>query len=72
MSAAISCEGNECQSQTFVFAFDQAEGRQELFDSDADWRDFFAYLSEIYNTLPNALVLFTMTPMLKKHLFPPD
>jgi hypothetical protein len=45
----------------FFFAFDQMEGRQELFESDDDWMEFFAHLSELYNALPNVFILFTMT-----------
>src|SRR5262249_14467599 len=39
--------------RVFFFAFDQAEGRQELFENDNDWFKFFAKLSELYNALPN-------------------
>jgi hypothetical protein len=52
----------------FFFAFDQPEGRDELFDSDGDWRRFFAHLSELYNGLPNVFILFTMTAALGKRL----
>ena len=54
--------------RVLLFTFDQAEGRDELFDSEADWKDFFAHLSELYNTLPNVVVLFTMTPVLRSRL----
>lgn len=60
----------ECPPRVFVFAFDQAEGRDELFDSLDDWNLFFAHLSELYNTLPNVLVLFTMTLRLRNELHP--
>jgi hypothetical protein len=52
----------------FFFAFDQPEGRHELFDSEDDWRKFFAQLSELYNSLPNVFILFTMTASLGKRL----
>jgi hypothetical protein len=54
----------------FFFAFDQPEGRDELFESDGDWRKFFAQLSELYNSLPNVFILFTMTASLSKRLHP--
>ena len=57
-----------CPSKVFLIVFDQSEGRDELFDSDEDWRDFFAHLSELYNTLPNLLLLFTMTLSLRTRL----
>jgi hypothetical protein len=52
----------------FLLALDQAEGRAELFDSPSDWSDFFAQLAELYNSLPNVFVLFTMTIALFKEL----
>ncbi len=54
----------------FFFAFDQIEGRQELFDRDADWFKFFAQLSELYNALPNVFIMFTMTNLLRDQLYP--
>jgi hypothetical protein len=56
--------------QVFLFAFDQAEGRNELFDAERDWHVFFAHLAELYNSLPNVLVLFTMTLHLRDRLHP--
>jgi hypothetical protein len=56
--------------RVFFFAFDQAEGRKELFDEDRDWLKFFAKLAELYNTLPNVLVVFTMTTDLRNRLYP--
>jgi hypothetical protein len=56
--------------RVFFFAFDQAEGRQELFESDDDWFKFFAKLSELYNALPNVFVVFTMTTGLRNQLYP--
>ncbi|MGL4550793.1 MAG: ATP-binding protein, partial [Gemmataceae bacterium] len=56
--------------QVFLLAFDQAEGRDELFASDKDWHTFFAELAELYNTLPNVLILFPMTTHLRDKLHP--
>jgi hypothetical protein len=70
LSKRLSVDGDECQSLVFLFVFDQAEGRDELFDSLEDWNRFFAHLSELYNTLPNVLVLFTMTLGLRNELHP--
>jgi hypothetical protein len=56
--------------RTFFFAFDQTEGRDELFEKEEDWFTFFAQLSELYNTLPNVLILFTMTLSLRDKLHP--
>jgi hypothetical protein len=55
--------------RTFFFAFDQTEGRDELFESEEDWFTFFAQLSELYNALPNVFILFTMTVGLRKKLY---
>jgi hypothetical protein len=56
--------------KVFFFAFDQLEGRQELFEQEDDWFKFFAQLSELYNSLPNVFVLFTMTLGLRDKLYP--
>ena len=56
--------------RVLFFAFDQMEGRQELFESEGDWPKFFGQLSELYNTLPNVFVLFTMTLNLRNKLHP--
>jgi hypothetical protein len=56
--------------RVFFFAFDQAEGRKELFESDDDWFKFFAKLSELYNALPNVFIVFTMTTDLRNQLYP--
>jgi hypothetical protein len=56
--------------RVFFFAFDQMEGRQELFKNDGEWMKFFGQLSELYNTLPNVFVLFTMTLALRNKLYP--
>jgi hypothetical protein len=56
--------------RVFFFAFDQAEGRQELFENDDDWFKFFAKLSELYNSLPNVFIVFTMTNGLRSKLYP--
>ncbi len=56
--------------RVFFFAFDQIEGRNELFDTDRDWFKFFAKLSELYNSLPNVYILFTMTLGLRNDLYP--
>jgi hypothetical protein len=58
------------RGKVFFFAFDQMEGRNELFERDEDWMKFFAQLSELYNTLPNVFVLFTMTLALRQRLYP--
>jgi len=63
-------KGQAEQGRIFVFAFDQAEGRNELFESEKDWFKFFAKLAEIYNSLPNVFVVFTMTSALRNQLYP--
>ncbi len=68
VSAQLSTEAHQCPPRVFLLTFDQAEGRNELFDSDDDWRVFFAHLSELYNSLPNVVVLFTMTLHLRTRL----
>jgi hypothetical protein len=68
VSRELSTERRACPSRVFLLVFDQAEGRNELFESDRDWMDFFAHLSELYNTLPNVVVLFTMSLGLRNHL----
>jgi hypothetical protein len=71
-SPAVSCElstdKHPIRPKVFLLVFDQAEGRNELFNSPDDWKDFFAHLSELYNTLPNVVVLFTMTLKLRGQL----
>jgi hypothetical protein len=62
--------GTENRGKVFFFAFDQIEGRQELFEEDNDWFKFFAQLSELYNALPNVFVMFTMTLGLRDRLYP--
>lgn len=57
-----------CEPRAFLIAFDQAETRNELFKSEEDWNTFFAYLSELYATLPNVVIVFTMTLGLKHRL----
>jgi hypothetical protein len=68
VSQELATEKDPCPSRVFLLVFDQVEGRNELFDSDSDWMDFFAHLSELYNTLPNIVVLFTMTLGLRNRL----
>jgi hypothetical protein len=68
VSQELSTEQDPCPPRVFLLVFDQAEGRNELFDSEKDWMDFFAHLSELYNTLPNLVVLFTMTLGLRNRL----
>ena len=65
-------KGNKPKSpgRIFLFAFDQIEGRDELFESEKDWFKFFAKLSELYNALPNIFVVFTMTTGLRNTLYP--
>lgn len=58
------------RGRIFFFAFDQMEGRQELFNDEREWMKFFGQLSELYNTLPNVFVLFTMTLALRNKLYP--
>jgi hypothetical protein len=58
------------EPRIFFFAFDQPEGRDELFDNEGDWPKFFAQLSELYSCLPNVFILFTMTTNLSKRLYP--
>jgi hypothetical protein len=64
-----SRDGKPSKDKVFFFAFDQMEGRQELFEDKADWFRFFAQLSELYNTLPNVFILFTMTLGLRNELY---
>lgn len=68
VSAQLERVPGECPPRVLLLTFDQAEGRNELFDADDDWRAFFAHLSELYNTLPNVVVLFTMTLNLRNKL----
>jgi hypothetical protein len=68
VSAELSTDRFPCPPQVLLLTFDQVEGRNELFENDGDWKDFFAHLSELYNTLPNIVVLFTMTLGLKNRL----
>lgn len=56
--------------KVFFLAFDQVEGRRELFESQSDWNKFFAQVSELYNTLSNVLILFTMTLRTRDELYP--
>ncbi|MDB5308405.1 MAG: hypothetical protein JWO38_2607 [Gemmataceae bacterium] len=70
LSKRLSADGDECRPLVFLLVFDQAEGRAELFDTLEDWNHFFAHLAELYNTLPNVLVLFTMTLGLRNELHP--
>jgi hypothetical protein len=68
VSAQLSTASVPCPPRVLFLTFDQAEGRDELFDTDDDWREFFARLSELYNSLPNVVVLFTMTLGLRNRL----
>jgi hypothetical protein len=70
VSAELATADAPCEPRVFLFAFDQTEGRAELFEREEDWLTFFAHLSELYNTLPNVLVLFTMTLHLRNQLHP--
>jgi hypothetical protein len=70
LSARLSVKDDKCEPRVFLFVFDQVEGRDELFETLDDWNHFFAHLSELYNTLPNVLVLFTMTLRLRNELHP--
>jgi hypothetical protein len=70
VSKELSTTEHPAPPRAFLLVFDQAEGRNELFETDEDWRDFFAHLSEVYNSLPNVVVLFTMTVVLRKRLQP--
>jgi hypothetical protein len=66
----LATNGAEHHDKVFFFAFDQMEGRKELFEREDDWFKFFAQLSELYNTLPNVFILFTMTVQLRNQLYP--
>jgi len=68
VSKQLATDAAPCEPRVLLLTFDQAEGRDELFDSEGDWRDFFAHLSELYNSLPNVVVLFTMTLGLRNRL----
>ncbi|QDU23767.1 AAA family ATPase [Urbifossiella limnaea] len=68
VSRQLEGKPGECPPRVLLLTFDQAEGRNELFDAEGDWAKFFAHLSELYNTLPNVVVLFTMTLGLKTRL----
>ncbi len=68
VSTQLGTDAAPCPSRVLFLTFDQAEGRNELFDAEDDWRAFFAHLSELYNTLPNVVVLFTMTLNLRNEL----
>lgn len=70
LSSRLSVDGDKYESRVFMFVFDQAEGREELFEDPNDWNQFFAHLSELYNTLPNVLILFTMTLKLRNEKHP--
>jgi hypothetical protein len=71
VARGLGAEGaSDRRGKVFFFAFDQMEGRQELFKEDDDWMTFFAQLSELYNTLPNVFILFTMTLSLRQRLYP--
>lgn len=55
--------------RVFVFAFDQIEARAAFMpDTTESWLGFFGRVSELYNTLPNVLVVFTMTNSRSKEL----
>ncbi len=64
----LSTADRPCPPKVFLLVFDQAEGRNELFDNKNDWNAFFAHLSELYNSLPNVVVLFTSTLQLRNQL----
>ncbi|MCE9531201.1 MAG: ATP-binding protein [Planctomycetes bacterium] len=68
VSSKLSTEKYHCRPRVLFLTFDQSEGRNELFADDKDWMDFFAHLSELYNSLPNVVVLFTMTLALRNKL----
>ncbi len=68
ISTQLSTDGDRYEPRLFLLVFDQAEGRNELFDTIEDWNRFFAYLSEFYNSLPNLLIIFTMTLHLRQEL----
>ena len=68
VTAGLAGEEGPRTDKVFFFAFDQIEGRKELFEEDADWFKFFAQMSELYNTLPNVFVLFTMTLRLRNRV----
>ena len=56
-------------TRVFVLAFDQLEARSAFMrDDHQGWLDFFGRLSELYNSLPNVLLLFTLPLHLSKAL----
>jgi len=68
VSSKLTTEKHPCEPRVLLLTFDQVEGRNELFSRPEEWLDFFAHLSELYNTLPNIVVLFTMTIALRDSL----
>ncbi len=68
-SLDLDRSGPSSSGRVFFFAFDQVEGRNELFEQDAEWMKFFAKLSEFYNSLPNLLIVFTMTTGSRDRLY---
>ncbi len=68
VSAELATPHHPCMPMVLLLTFDQAEGRDELFEHKDDWPKFFAQMSELYNTLPNVVVLFTMTEGLRNEL----
>jgi hypothetical protein len=70
VSKRLTNDPQDQRGRVFLFAFDQIEGRDELFEDKSDWFKFFAQISELYNALPNVFVLFTMTLMLRNELYP--
>jgi len=68
VSSKLSTEKFPCLPKVLFLTFDQSEGLNELFTNENDWPDFFAHLSELYNSLPNVVVFFTMTLSLRNKL----
>ncbi|MEZ6142161.1 MAG: ATP-binding protein [Zavarzinella sp.] len=65
VSRQLGSETQPCEPITFLLTFDQTEGRAELFESELEWREFFAQLSELYNSMSNLVIVFTMTNLLR-------
>lgn len=51
----------EFRSETFSKSTATHSESEDFFNDDPSWREFFARLSELYNNLPNVLIVFSMT-----------
>jgi len=68
VSEALASGGVPTKPRLLFLTFDQVEGRDELFESDDDWMNFFADLGELYGSLSNVVILFTMTLQMRNRL----